>query len=451
MRRSVLSTALALCVIAVTSGTAVSADPGDLDEASISTRVADAQALREAAGLRATREIVVESFEGPGFSMDAAGIPLTPSEADEFRAVLARQQALAPVAEQAARSTSFAGSYFRASTLIVRTSGDAAKLREDLLPLVAEGGLEVVAAEYSQRDLQSFLSRLDPATLPLGRGERVKSLWIDPELNRVAVGVIGIDEGRAAQIALELGPMAVVVPEEAGVNGGLYACTIANCGTRGGVKIVNGPRSCTAAFLVRRKDTGARYMLTAGHCIDWTSDTVNWKNGTGSITWGKNANFEFKNSAGTVIKNDLGVFRLGGVVPSAWNQYALATNPTGEASTISITANVPSSQVDPGRIFCRNGITSGWDCGVVQRGPIYITLSDSTIYSTVFEMKLKSAHGDSGAGFVEVAYSTYRAMGVLSGGEDRGGVSYTYFHPIEWGISGAAGFWPIEACTTSGC
>lgn len=155
MRRSVLSTALALCVIAVTSGTAVSADPGDLDEASISTRVADAQALREAAGLRATREIVVESFEEPGFSTEAAGIPLTPSEADEFRAVLARQQALAPVEEQAARSRSFAGSYFRASTLIVRTSGnDAAKLREDLLPLVAEGGLEVVAAEYSQRDLQ---------------------------------------------------------------------------------------------------------------------------------------------------------------------------------------------------------------------------------------------------------------------------------------------------------
>ena len=56
-------------------------------------------------------------------------------------------------------------------------------------------------------------------------------------------------------------------------------------------------------------------MATAGHCIRDASDTTNWKNVAGTITWGKNVASVFGSSG------DAGVFALGSSVPAAKSTY----------------------------------------------------------------------------------------------------------------------------------
>jgi hypothetical protein len=376
------------------------------------------------------------------------------ADTDASSSTIARQQELLPLVSAARADAHFAGAYFDDDRLtVVSTAPQVTQANlADLVPLNATVDYVLGANDYA-----TLVTTRDHFIEDAQAGPHdfvVKSLAIDPRRNRV---VIGISEGLEAAIEFyqrRLAPGLVEVHEEAAGEGGLLACTEDDCGTKGGLKIkhifATGTVTCTSGFLVRRDGTSSKYMLTAGHCIKkigGITSTVPWKNGAKTITWGKSLNYEFDENGPGSINNDQGVFSLGGVVPTAWNQYF-----TGSPSPVSIVGELDVTQQVPGIVVCRYGITSGWGCGTVTRTDLYITLSEGTILHNTWEVRHKSAHGDSGAGYIYYAiYGVYLAAGVLSAGDYRSGVDYTYYFPTDWDIVGVAGFWQLHPCATATC
>jgi hypothetical protein len=170
-----------------------------------------------------------------------------------------------------------------------------------------------------------------------------------------------------------------------------------------------------------------------------------WKNGTGTITWGKNLNFEYDPNRVGGIFVDQGVFGLGGVAPTVWNEYY-----SGSPLPTSITGEMSFASQIPGIVLCRYGISSGWGCGTLTRANFFIVLSDGTRLTHTFEVQHKSRQGDSGAGYIyHTVYGTYNAVGILSSGDSRSGIDYSYYWPTAYDINGPAGFWSIHPCSTS--
>jgi hypothetical protein len=114
-----------------------------------------------------------------------------------------------------------------------------------------------------------------------------------------------------------------------------------------------------------------------------------------------------------------------------------------------------------GRLVCRVGIASGKGCGTISRKPSSVTLSDGTTLkgAHLVEMKLASQEGDSGAGMYSEIYSYpdnyFEAQGILSAGDSRDGVAYTYYFGWDRGIIHTmdpnGDYWVVRPCVSSTC
>jgi hypothetical protein len=366
---------------------------------------------------------------------------------------IARQQELLPLISAARTDEHFAGAYFDGDRLTLVTTSPAFT-RAMLADLVPSNAAIVIA--FGANDFAALTAARDQLLQDLQAGTHdfdVKSVYVDPRRNRVIMGISqGLDVATDYYSGRLGSGLVDFEYEDPGAGGGLLACTKNDCGTKGGLTIKHvfstGFTRCTSRFLVRRDGSSAKYVLTAGHCVAaWggTTTTVPWKNGAENITWGKSLNYEFDPSHW--VFNDQGVFSLGGIVPSAWNEYY-----TGSPLPVEIVGELPAAQQVDGIAVCRHGYASGWGCGTVTRSDLWIKLHDGTILSNTWEVRHQSAKGDSGAGYIfRTVYGVYLGAGILSSGENRAGVDYTYYFPLLFDIRGVEGYWAIHPCATTTC
>lgn len=147
--------------------------------------------------------------------------------------------------------------------------------------------------------------------------------------------------------------------------------------------------------------------------------------------------------------NDVGLFGVGSTVPTRWNEYF-----AGPSDIRLITGETASTSQAPGHVVCRHGITSLFDCGAIQRTELTIQIPNAPRYLRVTEVRLASAPGDSGAGFIRTLQNPVRyvAYGILSGGATRNGVAYTYYYPTSFDITGGdTGTIRYHPCATTTC
>lgn len=407
------------------------ADPGAFQHAA---------QLRAAAGLRADTATVAESYASSAYSDRSYGIPLSSDEASAFGDVLAAQSDLLQTVTVAMDHDGVVGTYFVAGALHVVLSRDDQQLSDELVQMSPPASdIVFETGPYSRAQLASTASSV---AKQIGGPIAIKSISVDAASDRVRIGVWSdLDKARNV-FASQYGDIVNVVHQDQGQGG--FLCDKNDCGTKGGLtmhKMYIGDHICTLGFIAKLQNTSTHYLLTAGHCATASGGLggLPWSNGADTITWGTTANYELNPSGG----QDMAAVSLGGVVPPAWNQYF-------NGSVSSITGHVSTSGQIVGLIVCRYGIASGWGCGSITCRVCTFVI-DGTTYHDVWEVQLTSNLGDSGAGFVHDAPKTRLSLGILSSGDSRGGVNYTYYYPPEFGIGGPAGTWWPVVCTSATC
>jgi hypothetical protein len=423
-----------------------------------------ARELRATVGLAEDAETVERSFSTAGFTCEEFGIPLSSTETAAFKAVMRAQAELSTLAEGFVEDPAFGGAYLDGAELVVGTT--TGTLKGDVRP--ARGTLRITKTRYAESHLQALAK--DIADRSRTNGDSLASLGInlvsvDPRSNRVEVGVSSGVAAAEDALASMYGAAVTVISRPGGEVEPL-ACTVQDCGTRGGVQINHNNPSvgCTSGFLVKARravgGTWKHYILTAGHCIERAggpSNTNKWFNTVGTITWGANAQMDFWPSscgfACTYIRNDQGLVNMGGVTPAKWNEYNVNGSPA------SITGAVRLSNQLVGQVVCRFGGATGFRCGAINRKPTSVGVGWKVYYPV--EVSMQSAKGDSGSGFYRVwdYNGTYfrDAYGTLTGGYTSFSQSYTYYYAWD-GIfyekrvdEVCEGNWWIEVCTTATC
>jgi hypothetical protein len=276
----------------------------------------------------------------------------------------------------------------------------------------------LVPASYSWVELERAQAEVNQELDPLFAKQLVRTS-LDPRTNSVVVvqaqGANEVQSEKVEQASRD----AVEVRES---NAKLFKYESASCVAsarsctrplRGGVRITNGAADCTAAFKATNKGTGARFLLTAGHCAA-SSPSSSWRTEDSS----------------TGVTHEIGTL-------AAW------TYPTHDWSAISAdgsfwdTAEWPSEaalwgtgiQEQPvayegfsyyGETVCHSGITSETSCGTVTNlNETVFYIGNEVAPSGVVEhltrvegSGLCSLPGDSGGPVL--AGST--ALGIWSGG-----------------------------------
>lgn len=216
-------------------------------------------------------------------------MPLTRDELADLAARAKIREDFTAALVRAIDSDGYAGAYIdqlRNGQPVLMTT-DPASLSEALKGVEQSAALaEVRIAEYSEADLEATKELVKTAQKELeSSGIDVVSIGLDTSGNRVIVGINGSSKEIEAQLRSRFG-QAIAVREAR--PGGIDACTVASCWPmKGGlrVRLQDDPinKYCTAGFMVRKSDSGALALLTAGHCI-----ALN--NNPGQDTWGHESN-----------------------------------------------------------------------------------------------------------------------------------------------------------------
>jgi hypothetical protein len=417
--------------------------------------------FREMIGLAAEPEAVSASFASATHMCTAFGVPLTALEADALVRFLNAQAELSDLAEELARDADFGGAYLDGTTLVVHST--TGRLGDGIKP--SRGSISVRQAAVPFAELEATAEEITESVRDgssARAGMDITLVAVDPRTNTVRVGVADdVDEARAA---LEERYDGLVTLERLIPSPAEHLCTKDECGTKGGLTIKKPGVTCTSGFLVKaRKNNGpwSHYMLTAGHCIHNSGgidSTNSWKNGTGTITWGRSKGLSFWEYEcegwTTCWDNDLGLFSLGGNLPAKKNQYFV-----GSGTAVPITGSKTKANQLIGQTVFRYGITSGLDSGEIS--------SKSNVHAwscwprtcktfNVVEVSHGSDYGDSGAGY----YRLYTqdgakrdAYGVVSVGPPGGSKTYYY----AWNeyfddySNDVCDVWQVQPCTTGAC
>lgn len=419
--------------------------------------VEHANRLRAAVELQADAKTVTESFDNAAYRCTAFGVPMTPDELALYAAVLDAQGELSEAVEAMSEDPVFGGAYFEGAELtIVSTTG---QLGASLNP--HRGSIRLLKADYSHATLRTIAHAIAEATKTKaddGPYREITRIRVNPGTNRVEVGVqTGVDSA-TAEFRKLYGDPVTVFEQDLGADIENYACTINDCGTRGGVAVnhFSPIASCTSAFVVRAKRSSlgawARYMLTAGHCIADAGGESNvnpWQNGAGTIVWGTNRVLDYGfhecEPWHKCEDNDQGLFRLGSAL-SPYNRYNVA------GTVVEILGRTAYSNQIQGQFVYRNGRASGLDGGTIAN--VWDLYAGSCFpytcrYYTIVEVSMQSAKGDSGAGFYRLS-TDRRAYGTLKGG--LFGRPVTFYNPWDNVFYDTQeNHWYIEPCIQSGC
>ena len=160
---------------------------------------------------------------------------------------------------------------------------------------------------------------------------------------------------------------------------------------------ING-NSCSAGFNLRNPSTGAKFLLTAGHCVN-TGSTLR---GQGDVNFGPVLESWFPTYDDALARNT----NTGYWIQGPW----VDTNPSnGGIVTTSGHTDLPA-----GFPMCKSGITTKWTCGIITAKNQTVTYTGGR---TVYGMTRHNAcvePGDSGGSNVSVFFG-YHAEGVTSG------------------------------------
>lgn len=430
---------LALTMSLTTSGGPSRAASPDADE------VRHAASLREASGLAADAATLRDSYSDPRYANWDFGIPLTPAEANAIEEIRRQQARTEPMLEAAHDVSGFVSAYYDGGRLYLVVSKDSGLFEAELAARVPlEGAYEIRQIGHSLEQLDVARRAVAADLKELGAaGIHVFEFGVEPIGGRLEIVVSSQAPPNVADL-LSQRYGAVVDVRVADDYSSSLLCTKDSCGTRGGLgvkKVV----TCTSAFVVRNVPVvpynPTYYMLTAGHCIKSGGGVGAgpWKNTAATVTWGNGAGQYFFDGA----YGDAGHFGLGSNVPSTRNTYYI-----GSGLTRSIGGKASDSTQAVGKLVCRHGWTSDYDCGYIRATWRTVILSGYQLHS-MWKAELQSAGGDSGAGFIyqDSALEAWEAAGILSGGSIESGKYYTWYTTI----SNAESRLGLRTCVTASC
>jgi hypothetical protein len=405
----------------------------------------NAVALRLYVGLDADPSRIADTLDHGGGKNSDYGLSLTDEEATSIRELFAAQAKLERAHVAARERPTFVAAYYDRSILHISTTSPSDLFLQSIEGEIPPGSDVVITqVEQTRSELEATVAQITSDFARLAEdGIWVSQVGIDPIASKVRV-IVSRDATDAAteRLAKLYGDHLEV--EVKPVHFELFACSKLDCGTRGGLSIRNGVVGCTSAFLARNKPQPpyayAYFMATAGHCIRDASDTTNWRNVAGTTTWGKNVASVFGASG------DAGVFSLGASVPAAKSTYYVGG---GSYRTLSAKASDAAQAV--GKVVCRHGHTSDYDCGVIRATHQSVN-APGAVLQNMWKVQLTSAEGDSGAGFIyqPEPRESWRAAGVLSGGTCEGipCTNYTWYTTVNFMELRMPSY---VICTTASC
>jgi len=297
---------------------------------------------------------------------------------------------------QRALGDAYAGAWYDITTglLVVNVTDDKA------LEQAAAAGADARLVAHSLGELNEIKAKLDAAAGAPREGSRQEagkpadiglSAWtVDPVTNSVLVTATAEQMESAKQLQAELGD-AVQVQEAP-------AAPETTADFMDGGDAINGA-SCSAGFNVRNPSTGARFLLTAGHCVSAGSTLV----GQGGVAFGSVLEIWFATFDDAIIRNDNSAYWIQG----PW----VDTNPSNGG----IVTTSGSTDALVGTVVCKSGITTRWTCGQITAKNETVTYTGG---QTVFGLTRHNAcvePGDSGGANISVFGSVRRAEGVTSG------------------------------------
>jgi streptogrisin C len=298
----------------------------------------------------------------------------------------------------------YAGAYYDLprGRLVVNVTDESA------LKQTISAGADARLVKHSLGELTEVKTKLDAsAGVPDGGAERrtdakpqdigLSSWSIDPVTNSVHVLVTPEQAELAKEKLADLGD-AVTVEET-------LSAPEAAANFMDGGDLINGG-SCSAGFNLRNPSTGARFLLTAGHCVS-TGSTLR---GQGGVIFGTVLESWFPTFDDALARNQNTAFWIQG----PW----VDTNPSNGG--VITTSGFTDGPV--GTVVCKSGITTKWTCGQITAKNETVTYTGG---KTVFGLTRHNAcvePGDSGGANVSISGATRRAEGVTSGAS-----------LIEWG------------------
>ena len=318
---------------------------------------------------------------------------LTPQQAevrhDQEKVAWSKEKTL-----RIALGSDFAGSRFDAESgkLVV----DVAAVSR-VAEVRAAGALARVV-EHSAAELSAVKARLDrgAASVP----SSVTGWRVDEATNDVVVSVYGSDAA-ATNWAKGLG--ADVRFEHVTAKPQTYWNLVGGQA----IRTSSGSR-CSLGFNAR-SSSGARYVITAGHC---TNLGGTWS-GSGGTIGGV--------AASSFPTNDYGVIRVS-------SSAAVSTARVDRYSAGGDVTVAGSQAAGTGAAVCRSGSTTGWHCGSISSTNATVCYSQGCVYQTI-RTNVCAEPGDSGGSLVTNPGSGSRvqAQGMTSGGSGNcrtGGTTY---------------------------
>jgi streptogrisin C len=327
---------------------------------------------------------------------------LTPQQAE----VRLQQESKAWTTDQKLRSklgSDFAASRFDAkSGKLVVDVADASRTSE-----ITAAGAVARVVEHSATELNAVKTRLDQghASMP----KSVTGWYVDDATNSVVVSVYGSDAA-ASKWASALG--ADVRTQKVSEQPKTFWNLI------GGQAITTSSGSRCSLGFNARNSSGARYVITAGHCGNLGGT---WS-GTGG-TIGSVAGSSFPT-------NDYARINVS-------SSSAVSTPLVDRYSSGSDVTVAGSSAAGNGAAVCRSGSTTGWHCGSITGLNQTVCYSQGCVYQTI-RTNVCAEPGDSGGSLVTSPGSGTRvqAQGMTSGGSGNcrsGGT--TYYQPVNEALS----------------
>jgi len=268
-----------------------------------------------------------------------------------------------------------------------------------LLEKAQGSGADARFAAHSLSELESVQADLDrfagggvpgkERTIGKAQSVPLTSWSIDPSENVVHVTATKRQAAAAKELLAKYGDAVSLEISEA------QAEPAANF-MDGGDAINN--NSCSAGFNLRNPSTGAKFLLTAGHCVS-TGSTLR---GQGAVNFGPVLESWFPTYDDALARNT----NTGYWIQGPW----VDTNPSnGGIITVGGFTDLP-----PGFPICKSGITTKWTCGIITGKNQTVTYTGG---KTVHGLTRHSAcvePGDSGGSNVSTIFG-YRAEGVTSG------------------------------------
>lgn len=319
--------------------------------------------------------------------------------ADEVKTVSVQQERAIALDEQLSKELGdgIAGTYFdiKSGQLVVNVAD------RSLLEKVKSAGATPRLVSNNLKQLGIALQELGgPDTVVGDKREVVKSqsqfaaLGIDPISNTVKITATKEQAGAAREAIAKYGDLVSVetidtLPEPA-----------ANFMDGGDGYNSN---NCSAGFNLRNTSTGAKFLLTAGHCLDDGQLVF----GQGGVFFGTTLESWFPTYDDAIVRNQ----NTGYWIQGPW----FDSNPSnGAFHSFSGMTDAPV-----GTIVCKAGIKTKFTCGIITAKNEDVTYSSG---EKVFDMTRHSAcvePGDSGGSNLSYIGGKFRAEGVTSGARMR--------------------------------